>query len=233
LPNKYHVSISQETLGLFVRIFQYVFADSNNIYQPDAKKEKENNDLSQPNKQKIPGHAQKAKIQIHIWDKLHEPKKKGLLNICRQAGFWTIKCHKKKERCIAVNTKKTRMNPEYYITVKRFALFILFPNGWVTPKILGLFRKHDSQTQGSFQKESFANKTNECRVFLQKKVFTNGIPVNALQHTATHCEALQHTATHCNTLQHTATYNENSEVVTNGIPVHSISCGLFQHCSTL
>ena len=29
--------------------------------------------------------------------------------------------------------------------------------------------------------------------------------VNALQHTATHCNTLQHTATHCNLLQHTAT----------------------------
>ena len=30
-------------------------------------------------------------------------------------------------------------------------------------------------------------------------------PVEALQHTATHCNTLQHTATHCTTLHHTAT----------------------------
>jgi len=103
----------------FLSTFQYVFADSNNIYHLDAKKEKENNDLSQPNKQKLPAHAQKAKI--HMRDKLHEPNKKGLLNICQKSGLWTIKCHTKKEKCIAVNTKKTRMNPKCFMTVKRFA----------------------------------------------------------------------------------------------------------------
>jgi len=30
--------------------------------------------------------------------------------------------------------------------------------------------------------------------------------LNALQHTATHCNTLHHTATHCNTLQHAATH---------------------------
>ena len=30
-------------------------------------------------------------------------------------------------------------------------------------------------------------------------------PVEALQHTATHCNTLHYTAPHCNTLQHTAT----------------------------